>query len=82
MSRSESIPISKEAAKPAVDVGDLMESFELAKLSNQVPLDKPIPSPSRLQKEISYDEDSWEKLYNETGDFLQPDAMEEVLGPS
>ena len=70
----------KEPAKLTVDVGDLMESSELAELSNQVPLDKPIPSPSRYQKEISYDEDSWEKLYNESGDFLKPDAMEEVIG--
>ena len=31
-----------------------------------------------LQRNISFEEDSWDKLYNETGDLLRPDALEEV----
>jgi hypothetical protein len=29
-----------------------------------------------LQRNISFEEDSWDKLYNETGDLLRPDALE------
>lgn len=78
ISRTGAIPVLQQPARGTVDVGHLMSCSELAELTNQVPLDKPISSPSRLQKEISYEEDSWEKLYNEDGEFLKPDAMEEV----
>ena len=75
-----------------VDVGDLMESPELAELSNQLSNDfsvmKPkIASISSHNFSSTYvsdgveepaEEDSWEKLYNETGDLLRPDALEEV----
>jgi negative regulator of replication initiation len=74
-----------------VDVGDLMESQELAELSNQLnefSVMKPkiaSMSPHTFSStyvsngvEESADEDSWEKLYNETGDLLRPDALEEV----
>ena len=60
-----------------MDVGDLMESSELAELSNEVPLEK-LASLNDLQRKVSYEEDSWDKLYNETGDLLRPDALEEV----
>ena len=57
-----------------------MECCELAEFSNQVPLEK-LSSPKEvcLQRNISFEEDSWDKLYNETGDLLRPDALEEVF---
>ena len=60
-----------------VDVGELMESSELAELSNQVD-EKNSTAWKQSQLESSFEEDSWEKLYNDTGDLLRPDALEEV----
>jgi len=54
-----------------------MESSELAELSNQVD-EKNSTAWKQSQLESSFEEDSWEKLYNDTGDLLRPDALEEV----
>lgn len=54
-----------------------MESSELAVLSNQVD-EKNSSCWKQSQLESSFEEDSWEKLYNDTGDLLRPDALEEV----
>lgn len=56
----------------SLDFGDFMESSELAELSNDVPLEKPVSINTNSE------EDSWERLYNETGELLRPDALEEV----
>lgn len=77
ISRTSSIPLAQPSDQSIMDLGDLMESSDLAELSNQVPLEK-IASPAELQRRDSGDEDSWDKLYNETGDLLRPDALEEV----
>ena len=77
ISRTSSIPFVQPPEQSVMDVGDLMESSELAELSNEVPLEK-LASLNDLQRKVSYDEDSWDKLYNETGDLLRPDALEEV----
>lgn len=74
ISRTCSNPIAKTSV---VDVGELMESSELAELSNQVD-EKNSSSWKEPQLESSYEEDSWEKLYNDTGDLLRPDALEEL----
>jgi len=63
-----------------MDLADLMESRELAELSNDVPIEK-LASPNDLRtRKFSNDEDldSWDALYNETGDLLRPEALEEV----
>ena len=81
ISRTSSVPyIQPSEQSPILDVGDLMECCELAEFSNQVPLEK-LSSPKEvcLQRNISFEEDSWDKLYNETGDLLRPDALEEVF---
>lgn len=80
ISRTSSVPYIQPSEQSTIlDVGDLMECCELAELSNQVPLEK-LSSPKEvcLQRNISFEEDSWDKLYNETGDLLRPDALEEV----
>lgn len=77
ISRTNSIPFVQPSEHTVMDVGDLMESSELAELSNQVSFEK-LSSPPDLQRKSSCDEDSWDKLYNETGDLLRPDALEEV----
>jgi len=75
---------SSGVQQSTVELGDLMESTELAELSNQVPI-KELASPQDLAArrkqshfENDEEEDSWEKLYNETGDLLRPEALEEV----
>jgi hypothetical protein len=79
ISRTCSAPFIQPSEQSILDVGDLMECCELAEFSNQVPLEK-LTSPKEitLQRNISFEEDSWDKLYNETGDLLRPDALEEV----
>ena len=75
-----------------VDVADLMDSFELAQLSNQLqettlsPTSKaPSKAPSKASPKTPSttaaedEEDSWEKLYNESGDILRPEALAEVI---
>jgi hypothetical protein len=80
ISRTSSTPFVQPSEQSILDVGDLMECCEFAELSNHVPLEKPAsPKESNLQRNISFEEDSWDKLYNETGDLLRPDALEEVL---
>lgn len=77
ISRVSSVPFIQAPEQPVVDVGDLMESCELAELSNHVPLEN-LASPKELKRNVSSEEDSWDKLYNETGDLLRPDAIDEV----
>lgn len=77
ISRINSVPFVQAPEQSVVDVGDLMESSELAELANHVPLEN-LGSPKELQRNVSYEEDSWDKLYNETGDLLRPDALDEV----
>ncbi|KAI9553346.1 hypothetical protein GHT06_021244 [Daphnia sinensis] len=77
ISRVSSVPFVQAPEQPVVDVGDLMESCELAELSNHVPLEN-LASPKELQRNVSSEEDSWDKLYNETGDLLRPDALDEL----
>lgn len=77
ISRTSSIPLVQPSEQSVMDVGDLMESSELAELSNQLPLEK-LASPLNVQRNVSFEDDSWDKLYNETGDLLRPDALEEV----
>ncbi|XP_057378048.1 R3H and coiled-coil domain-containing protein 1-like [Daphnia carinata] len=77
ISRVSSVPFIQVPEQPVVDVGDLMESCELAELSNHVPLEN-LASPKELQRNVSSEEDSWDKLYNETGDLLRPDALDEL----
>lgn len=87
ISRTGSIPVvqpSSGVQQSTVELGDLMESTELAELSNQVPVEE-LASPQDLvarRKQSHFDndeeEDSWEKLYNETGDLLRPEALEEL----
>ena len=80
ISRTSSTPFVQPSEQSRLDVGDLMECCEFAELSNQVPLQKPAsPKEINLQRNVSFEEDSWDKLYNETGDLLRPDALEEVL---
>jgi len=74
ISRTCSNPIAEPSV---VDVGELMESSELAELSNQVD-EKNSTAWKQSQLESSFEEDSWEKLYNDTGDLLRPDALEEL----
>ena len=84
ISRTGSIPVVQQASEQSgVELGDLMESTELAELSNQVPVEK-LASPKDLRRRTSScdEEDSWDKLYNETGDLLRPEALEEVNHPS
>ncbi|XP_046657369.1 R3H and coiled-coil domain-containing protein 1-like [Daphnia pulicaria] len=79
ISRTSSTPFVQPSEQSILDVGDLMECCEFAELSNHVPLEKPAsPKESNLQRNISFEEDSWDKLYNETGDLLRPDALEEL----
>lgn len=73
ISRTGSIPVIQPSGQAGVELGDLMESTELAELSNEIPVEQR-KSASNLEE----DEDSWEKLYNETGDLLRPEALEEV----
>jgi len=80
ISRVCSNPISEPSV---VDLAELMESSELAELSNQVHENssystRKVSVASQVVKDTSYDEDSWDKLYNDTGDLLRPDALEEV----
>lgn len=81
ISRTGSIPVVQQPSEQSgLELGDLMESTELAELSNQVPVEK-LASPTDLmrRRQPSCDEeDSWEKLYNETGDSLRPEALEEL----
>lgn len=77
ISRVSSVPFIQAPEQPVVDVGDLMESCELAELSNHVPLEN-LASPKELKRNVSSEEDSWDKLYNETGDLLRPDAIDEL----
>jgi len=80
ISRVCSNPISEPSV---VDLAELMESSELAELSNQVHENssystRKVSVASQVVKDTSYDEDSWDKLYNDTGDLLRPDALEEL----
>lgn len=77
ISRTGSIPFAQPSEHSIMDLGDLMESSDLAELSNEIPIEKST-SPVAPQRKDSCDEDSWDKLYNETGDLLRPDALEEV----
>lgn len=57
------------------------QSSELAELSNEVPIEKlATQSDLRTRKPSNNEEelDSWDALYNETGDLLRPDVLEEV----
>lgn len=68
------------SGQSSMDLADLMESRELAELSNEVPIEK-LASPNDLRARKTSDEedlDSWDALYNETGDLLRPEALEEV----
>ena len=80
ISRTGSIPvIQPSTVQSSMDLADLMESSELAELSNQVPIEKlAVQSDLRTHTPSYNDEDSWDALYNETGDLLRPEALEEV----
>lgn len=77
ISRTNSNSLVQPSEQSVMDVGDLMVSGELAEFSNDVPLEKRSP-PTDIQRNSSCEEDSWDKLYNETGDLLRPEALEEV----
>lgn len=80
ISRTGSIPVIQPSGQSSMDLADLMESRELAELSNEVPIEK-LASPNDLRARKTSDEedlDSWDALYNETGDLLRPEALEEV----